>query len=150
MITPAQDANNERVQKRFNVQGLVADEESVFKLTSAPPLQKHIKTSDIFMEVQHFVPTRFEDKMKFMIMIETNRKKFLAERKRAKELIALGLASAELKQNMFGKKRNAPETMEQQEKRRIAEGIAAQEENRLFALYELHEDRKLYYKTFQD
>ena len=84
MITPAQDANNERVQKRFNVQGLVADEESVFKLTSAPPLQKHIKTSDIFMEVQHFVPTRFEDKMKFMIMIETNRKKFLAERKRAK------------------------------------------------------------------
>ena len=148
--TAAQLANNQKVQQRFHVQGLDDDAsaDSLFNLSSAPPLKKHVNAAEIFLEVQHFVPTRFEDQMKFMIMIETNRKKFLAERKRAKELMSLGLASADLRNTMFGKPKKMPETVKEKEARRQTEAKAAQDENRLFALYELHEDRKSYNKQF--
>ena len=66
----AQDINQERVQHRFAIQGLSDQEEiseSLFHLSSAPPLQKHVKVQEIFLEVQHFVPTRFEDKMKYLM-----------------------------------------------------------------------------------
>ena len=152
MQTPAQLANDAAVNNRFQIQGFDPEEHhettSVFDLSSAPPLQKHTSTAEIFMEVQHFVPTRFEDQMKFMMTIEANRKKFLAERRKAKELLSLGLASADLRKKMFGKKPKRSETDAEAEVRRLKEAKAAQEENRLFALYELHEDRKFYNKSF--
>ena len=80
MQTPAQLANDAAVNNRFQIQGFDPEEHhettSVFDLSSAPPLQKHTSTAEIFMEVQHFVPTRFEDQMKFMMTIEANRKKW--------------------------------------------------------------------------
>jgi len=153
MQTPAQLANDAAVNDRFKIQGFDPHHDadttsSVFDLSSAPPLQKHTSTAEIFMEVQHFVPTRFEDQMKFMMTIEANRKKFLAERRKAKELLSLGLASADLRKKMFGRKPKQLETDAEAEVRRLEEEQAAQEENRLFALYELHEDRKFYNKSF--
>ena len=146
--TSAQLANAQRVEARHNIQGC-DDSESLFHLSSAPPLQKHIKAAEIFLEVRHFVPTRFEDKIKYMMAIERNRKAFLEERKRAKELLALGLASHELRASILGKPSPSAETSDEITARKEKEAAEAREENRLFALYELHEDRKRYNKEYE-
>ena len=149
----AQDINQERVEHRFAIQGLSDQEEiseSLFHLSSAPPLQKHVKVQEIFLEVQHFVPTRFEDKMKYLMAIERNRQIFAEERKRAKEMLALGLASKELRKTILGTPVATPLTKKEEEERRLKEGKEAEEENRMFELYELHEDRKRYNQQFVD
>ena len=148
--TPAQQANANQIANRFqhNIQGI--DTESLFHLSSAPPLQVAKKTSEIIGEVVHFVPTRFEDKVNYMMAIERNRKAFMEERKRAKELLALGLASHDLRQSILGKPSPSDETAEQIKQRQAQESKEAQEENHIFQLYELHEDRRRYNQQFVD
>ena len=76
------------------------DAESLFNLCAAPRLRAvrgGASGKKARPPATHFVPTRFEDKVKYMQAIERNRAAFLAQRRRQLELLELGLASAEVR-----------------------------------------------------
>ena len=120
------------------------DPESLFNLSEAPRLRT-VRDGAAGNKVRpvstHFVPKRFEDKVKYMQNIERNRAAFLKERRRQLELLELGLASAEVRAAVMGRRAAVPETAAQKDARRKREAAASREENRLWRAYELHEDR---------
>ena len=127
------------------------DTESLFNLSAAPALKKvrNAGQAEVRPDTIQWVPTRFEDKVAYMMTIERNRKAFLAERRRQRELVELGLASAEVRAMIMGRKPKPKETEEERIERRKREAALSKAENELWELFELHQERKRLTSAFE-